>query len=108
MHWSHERSDYQVADVDGRAVMYELQADGTGLRPEAHDLTTEDLGQSLLIGGFQLADTAKTPEGLTPYVGDFRAINGNRQFVGLELAAVVAGKGHRARLVGGGSISVGG
>ena len=107
MHWSYEHSDYQVADVDGRAVLYEVPSDGSGLREQAADLTAEEIGQSLRMGGFQLADAAATPECRTPYIGDFRAINGNRQFVGLELASVAAGNGRMARFVGRGSISGG-
>jgi hypothetical protein len=107
MHWSYERSDYQVADVNGRAVLYEVPSDGSGLREQAADLTAEEIGQSLRMGGFQLADAVATPECQTPYIGDFRAVNGNRQFVGLEPAAAATGNGRGIRLVDGGSVAGG-
>jgi hypothetical protein len=107
MHWSYERSDYQVADVDGRAVLFELLADRTGLREQWSDLTSEELGESLRLAGYRLADAAETPEGRTPYLGDFQTINGNRQFVGMELAVVVDQTGRKMHLVGGGSMSDG-
>ena len=107
MYWSCGDTDYQVADVDGRAVLFEAQPDGTGLRGQSFDLTAEELGQALRMGGFQLADAAATPGGQTPYVGDFRAINGNRQFVGLELTVEVQGSGRKTHLVGDGSTSGG-
>ncbi len=104
MHWSYERSAYQVADVDGRAVLYGEQSDGMSLRGQAFDLTADELAQSLRMGGFRLTDVAATPEGQTPFIGDFRAINGNRQLVGLALVAAVLGTGPTKRVVAEGSI----
>ena len=110
MYWSHERRHYEVADVDGRAVLYEIDSDGAGLCGKSFDLTAEELGQALRMGGFQLADAAATPDGQTPFIGDFWAVNGNRQFVGLVLVAARDRDG-RTRGVGqrpGNQLSVGG
>ncbi len=105
MHWPYERSEYQVTDVDGRAVLYEVHTDGVTLRWQSFDLTADELGQSLRMGGFRLIDVAATPGAPTPFIGDFRVINGNRQMVGLALAATTLGTGSNNRMMDERSIS---
>ncbi len=97
MHWAYENSQYQVADVDDRAVLYEVQSDGMSLRGQSFDLTAAELGRSLQMGGFRLTDVAATPGRQTPFIGDFRRINGHRQLVGLELVTAAVGVGSEKR-----------
>lgn len=104
MYWSYESGAYQVVDVDSLAVFYGVQSDGMGLHGQSFDLTSDELDKSLRIGGFHLTDVAETPTGQTPFIGDFRALNGSRQLVGLALVAAAVDEPAKQRGVESGSI----
>jgi len=104
MHWPYENRAYQVAAVDGLAIFYGVESDGMSLRGQSFDLSAEELDQSLRVGGFRLADVAATPDGQTPFIGDFMAVNGSRQLVGLDLIAAAVESGRTKRVVDAGSV----
>ena len=104
MHWPYENGSYQVAAVDDLAVFYGVHSDGMSLRGQSYDLSDEELDQSLRVGGFRLVDVAATPEGQTPFIGDFVAANGSRQLVGLELVGVAVERRRVTRVASTGSV----
>ncbi len=104
MHWPYEKSAYQVASVDDLAVFYGVHSDGMSLRGQSFDLSSEELDQSLRVGGFRLVDVAATPEGQTPFIGDFVAPNGSRQLVGLDLTGVAVKGGRATQALSTGSV----
>ena len=87
MEWSHDGRTYQIADADGLAIFYVVAAEQPTMRGETFDRTAQEVEETLRLGLFKLLDILAVPGALSPFVGFFEAINGNRQLIGLKLGS---------------------
>jgi hypothetical protein len=85
MNWTHEARTYEIADADGLAIFYLVAAEQPTMRGETFDRTAQEVQETLRLGQFKLLDIVAVPGELSPFVGFFEAINGNRQVIGLQL-----------------------
>ncbi len=102
MDWTHNGCTYQIADRDGLAIFYLVAADHPTMRGETYDRTAQEVEETLRLGLFKLLDVLAVPSALSPYIGFFEAINGNRQVIGLKLSDPATGKptGQKRHILG--------
>ncbi len=86
MNWTHKGRTYEIADADGLAIFYLVAAEQPTMRGETFDRTAQEVEETLRLGQFKLLDIVALPGELSPFVGFFEAVNGNRQVIGLQLA----------------------
>ena len=102
MDWTHNGCTYQIADRDGLAIFYLVAADHPTMRGDTYDRTAQEVEETLRLGLFKLLDVLTAPSALSPYIGFFEAINGNRQVIGLKLSepSTVEPTGQKRHILG--------